>query len=34
MADVDAALSEQVFYVPQGQRVLQVEQHCQADYLG
>jgi hypothetical protein len=33
MADVDAALSEQVFDVPEAERVLHVQQHRQADDL-
>src|ERR1035438_4189266 len=34
MADVDAALCEQIFDVSKRQRVLYVHQHCQADYFG
>jgi hypothetical protein len=33
MADVDAALCEQIFDIPKRQRVLYVHQHCQADDL-
>jgi hypothetical protein len=33
MADVDAALGQQVFDVPEAERVLHVQQHRQADHL-
>jgi hypothetical protein len=34
MRDVDAALEQQVFHVPQGQWEADVHQHHQADSLG
>jgi hypothetical protein len=34
VADVDAALEQQVLYVPQRQRVTDVHHHHQADHLG
>jgi hypothetical protein len=34
MANIDAALGEQVFDVPQAERVFDRQQHRQADYLG
>ena len=34
VSDVDASLEQQVFHVPQRQRVLQVDHHHQADHLG
>ena len=34
MADVDAALGQQVLQIPQRQRVLHVHHHHHADHLG
>lgn len=34
VTDIDAALKQQVFDVPQVQRDSHADQHCVADYLG
>jgi hypothetical protein len=34
VTDIDAPLEQQIFYLPQGQRVTDIHHHREADYLG
>jgi hypothetical protein len=34
VADIDATLKQQVFYLPQRERITDIHHHREADYLG
>jgi hypothetical protein len=34
VADIDASLEQQIFDLPQRERIPEVHHHCEADYLG